>query len=174
VKAESDTGDQILLAQVAGSAGMLLLAFAESALGQIPLFFGNAPRILLIMVFILNFLRPGLLPLGVTVLVGMVYDLVQGNPLGYTSSVMIVVQAWVEWRRTRLANADAGIIWSEFCLIMMVVQIFGLVVVMFYTGHLPAIRPVVFQFAASVFLFPVLYWLSVLLGNISVVFQRLR
>ncbi|XDZ64804.1 hypothetical protein AB8880_07670 [Alphaproteobacteria bacterium LSUCC0684] len=164
----------LLLPQVIGFVGMLTLAFAESALGHMPIFFGSVPRIMLIMLFILTLQLPAALPTSMVVIVGLVYDLVQGSPLGYTVSLMVIVQAAVMWRRVRLADADAGTVWSEFGLVMAVVQIYGLLVLVLYTGHFPAIGPVLFQFASTVLLFPILYWLTILSSNLSLVWRRGR
>jgi len=55
-----------------------------------------------------------------------------------------------------------------------VVQIYGFLVLVAYTGHVPAMGPVVFQFATSVLLFPILYWLTILSANLSLAFWRSR
>jgi len=165
---------QVLLPQVLGFVGMLSLAFSESALGHMPIFFGSVPRIMLIMLFIMTLLLPGALPTVMVVVVGLVYDLVQGNPLGYTVSLMVIVQAAAMLRRVRLADVDAGTIWSEFGLVMAIVQIYGLLVLVLYTGHFPAIGPILFQFASTVLLFPILYWLTILSSNLSLVWRRGR
>jgi len=174
VNAARENQDQILLSQVIGFVGMTALALAESALGQMPLFYGNVPRILLIMLFIITFLSPAVLPASMMLVIGIVYDLVQGNPPGYTSSMMMIVHMAVMLRRVKMADADAEIIWSEFSLVMAVVQIYGFLVLVAYTGHVPAMGPVVFQFATSVLLFPILYWLTILSANLSLAFWRSR
>jgi len=172
VTSQPENQDQLLMSQVIGVVGMVTLAFAESALGHMPLFYGSVPRIMLIMLFIVTLLVPGALPTVMMFVIGIVYDLVQGNPLGYTASLMMIVQMAVILRRLRMTDADAGIVWSEFSLVMAVVQIYGLLVLVLYTGHLPAIRPIVFQFATSVLLFPILYWLVIFSANISLAFRR--
>ena len=82
--------DRDLLFQVLGTISMCVLAFVEMAFGQFPVFYGSAPLIMVIGVVILVHYLPDALPLVAVVLAGLVFDLLQGVPPGFTSSLLLL------------------------------------------------------------------------------------
>ena len=148
--------DRDLLFQVLGTISMCVLAFVEMAFGQFPVFYGSAPLIMVIGVVILVHYLPDALPLVAVVLAGLVFDLLQGVPPGFTSSLLLLAMIVSLSRAPVLAHADAGTVWYEFAFVLAGLYSFGLNT--FWSGAVPAIRPYVFQYAVTVLIFPMLFW----------------
>jgi cell shape-determining protein MreD len=104
------------------------------------------------------FYLPTASPVTATVLAGIILDLHQGAPLGYSASVLLLTLIIVILRRPVWTHFDAAKIWYEFALIMLMVQIYCFAVITLWSGHTPSIGSFVFQYGITVLLFPVMNW----------------
>ena len=150
--------DRDLFFQVLGTIAMCVLAFVEMAFGQFPVFYGSAPLIMVIGVVILVHYLPVALPLAAVVLAGLVFDLLQGVPPGFTPSLLLLAMIISLSRAPVLAHADAGTVWYEFAFVLAGLQLYSFGLNIFWSGAVPAIRPYVFQYAVTVLIFPILFW----------------
>ena len=155
---EVDDDDTRLLGQVIAFLALLLCSLAENGLGHFPGLYGSVPKLTLIVLFIVCFFHPAMMPLVSLVLVGLLHDLIQANPLGYTSGLMLVVHGWIEMRRQALVQAESGSVWYEFSVMMAVVTLLVLAALTLYSGSVPALQPLVFQLSLTVLVFPVANW----------------
>lgn len=157
--------DQDLLYQVLGTVALVVLAFVETALGQFPLFYGSAPMIMVMVIWGGVLYLPIAVPPVAIILAGFVFDLSQGVPLGFTPSLLLLGVMMLNYRRPFLIHADAGTIWYEFTALAAVLQIYSYIVVMLFSGGIPAFGPFIFQFGMTVFLFPIVHWATTLLKH---------
>ncbi|MGC6485448.1 MAG: hypothetical protein ACON4P_07235 [Candidatus Puniceispirillales bacterium] len=151
--------DRELLFQVLGTVALLVMAFVEIALGQYPVFFGSTPQIMLMTAVLTLIYLPVALPLIAIVLAGIIFDLVQGAPLGFSTGMLVLASMVVLSRRSMLIHADASTVWYEFALILFGVQVYSLVIITLWAGEVPAVRPLLSQYGITVLLFPVLNWM---------------
>ena len=166
----SQESDQILFQQVVGFVALVFIVFVESALGHVSAFFGAAPKLTLCFLFILSIKFPYTVTTLSAFVAGMVFDLTEGNPLGYTSSIYLMVYFAAEWRHQFLIDAEAGAVWSEFVLLMFGIMIYAMIVFGLYEGHLPPFAEILFQVGMTVMIFPVLNWMVDLYRNIGMYF----
>lgn len=150
--------DRDLLLQVMGTVALLLITFIEIAFGQYPVFFGSTPHLMVMATVLIALYLPVALPSVAVVLAGIMFDLVQGAPLGYSTGLLFLALITVLSRRAVLIHADAATIWYEFALLLFGLQLYCLAVIVFWSGEIPAIRPIMSQYAVTVLLFPVLNW----------------
>ena len=166
----SKTSDQILFHQVMGFITIIFTVFIESAMGHIPALFGAAPKLTICMLFILTIKYEHAITLFTAFTAGIVFDLSQASPLGYSSSIFLIVYMVAEWRQIVLNDADAGAIWSEFVLLIFGVMLYTLIVFSLYEGRLPPFAEIMFQIGITVLIFPVLNWIIDLYKNIGLYF----
>ena len=166
--------DTRLLGQVLAFSALLLCSFAENGLGNFAGLFGNVPKLTLIALFVFYFYHPPIVPLPSVVLAGLLHDLVHGQPLGYTSALMLVAHGWISTRRPLLAQAESGSIWYEFTMMMAVVTLLVYVALAFYSARMPALQPLIFQFSLTVLLFPVVNWAYHLVTGFVSLLEDLR
>ena len=169
-----EEADQILFQQVICFIALIFIVFVESALGHIASFFGAAPKLTICLIFILTIKFRYAVTLISAVVAGLVFDLTQGNPLGYTSSIFLAVYSVAGWRHVALVDADAGKIWSEFVLVIFGVMIYSLLVFGLYEGRIPPFAEVTFQIGLTVLIFPVINWIFDLYRNIGLYFGGSR
>lgn len=168
----SQESDQILFQQVIGFVILVFAVFVESALGHISALFGSAPKLVFCLLFILSLRFPHTMTLFSVFTAGLVFDLIEGNPLGLTSSIYLIIMTASEWRRQFLLDADAGTVWSEFVLLIFGIMVYGMVIFGLYEGHLPPFSEMLFQIGLTVLIFPVLNWLIDLYRNIGLYFRK--
>lgn len=148
--------DSKLLGQVMAFIGLLFLVFAENGLGVFPVLFGTVPKLLFIAVFLILFFHPFAVPLLSLFIVGLVYDLTQANPLGYTAALLVCTHGWVLIRRRVLVKG--GSLWAEFTAMMAVIMVLSVLGVMLMSGAMPALQPWLFQYGLTVALLPLAHW----------------
>ena len=166
--------DTRLLGQVLAFLALLLCSFAENGLGYFPGLFGNVPKLTLIVLFVLYFYHPPIAPLPSIALAGLVHDLIHGQPLGYTSALMLVAHGWITMRKPLLARAESGSLWYEFTTMMAIVTLLMLATLVVYSGRFPALQPLVFQFGLTVLIFPVVNWVYHLVIGFASLLEDLR
>ena len=146
--------DQILFQRVMGLMALIFVVFVESALGHIPAFFGAAPKLTICFLFILTIKFPFSMTLLMPFVAGLIFDLIQGSPLGYSSSVYLLVYMVAEWRRPVLIDSDVGVLWFEFVLMILGLMFYTVGFFAIYEGRLPPLAEIVFQAGLSVLIFP--------------------
>ena len=151
--------DQILFQQVFAFVMLLLAAFVESGLGLVPSFYGSAPKISFCLLFLTALYRPLAVPLYPVMLVGLIYDTVQGSPFGYTSSLYLIILGVVEWRRQFLIIADPSVIWSEFVIMLSGLMVYIFLVFFIFHGAWPPFAEILFQIGFTALLFPIFNWM---------------
>ena len=159
--------DQVLFFKVLGGVSLILLAFAEIALGQFPIFYGTTPFIMVIVMVYLALYLPVAVPPLAVVLAGLVFDLLQGAPPGFTSSILLLAVMTVKARRRLLLHADATKVWYEFALMLAGLQIYAFIVIMLWVGSMPSVGGFIFQYAMTVLIFPMLSWTAAPLKQMS-------
>jgi rod shape-determining protein MreD len=165
--ARSDETGQLLLQQVLFFVGLLFIAFVESALGQIPSFHGASPKLMFCLLFVINIYCPkviGLLPMMV---VGLIFDLTQGNPLGYSSSLYLIILTYTQLRHSFLIEAEAINVWAEFVVMIFGIMICMMVIFGLYTSAWPPFSEMIFQIGLTILLLPVVRWIFDLYRNLS-------
>ena len=171
---ENVDDDARLLGQVFAFLILLACSFAENGLGHFPGLFGSVPKLTFVVVFIVCLYHPTAMPLVSVVLIGLLHDLIQANPLGLSSGLMLVVHGWVAHRRLALAQVEKGSVWIEFTAMMAVVAILVFFALMLYSGRVPALQPLVFQYGLTVLTFPVVNWVHQLVLAFASMLEQMR
>ena len=170
----SETSDQILFHQVMGFIAIVFAVFVESAMGHVAAFFGAAPKLVICFLFILTIKFYHALTIFSVVIAGLIFDLTQGSPLGYTSGIYLIVFMVAEWRQGVLSDAEAGTIWSEFVLMIFGVMIYSIIFFSLYEGRLPPFAEIMFQIGLTILIFPIMNWGVDLYRNIGLYFGSRR
>ena len=151
--------DQILFQQVLAFTLLLLSVFVESGLGLVPSFYGSAPKISFCLLFLIALYRPAAVPLYPVMLVGVIFDTVQGSPFGYTSSLYLIILGVVAWRRPFLIIADPSAVWSEFIIMLTGMMAYIFLVFVLFHGTWPPVAEILFQIGFTALLFPIFNWM---------------
>jgi len=159
--------DRILLHYVLAFVGLTVLVFLESALGLIPTFYGSVPKVSLCAVFLLALYAPHVASIYLVLVIGFIFDTIQSNPFGYTSSLYLIILAVMHWRRPVLMAADDVIIWFEFILTVMALTLYMFIVFVIYHGKWPPVPEMIFQIGFTAMLFPVFNWMALLTRQFS-------
>ena len=166
--------DSKLLGQVLAFVGLLAFSMAENGLGYFPSLYGSVPKLSFTMLFVLCFYHPAIMPLISVFLVGVMHDLSQANPIGYTSALMVMAHCWIMFRRPMLMQTESGSIWYEFTIMMLAMMLFMLTVIVAFTGNLPALQPLLFQFSLTVLMFPMMNWMYHLIMGFAAMLEQVR
>ena len=159
--------DRILLHYVLAFVGLTVLVFLESALGLIPTFYGSVPKVSLCVVFLLALYAPHVASIYLVLAIGIIFDTIQSNPFGYTSSLYLIILLVMDWRRPTLMAADDVIIWFEFILMVMALTLYMFIVFMIYHGHWPPVSEMIFQIGFTAMLFPLFNLIAILARQFS-------
>ena len=171
---ENVDDDARLLGQVLAFLVLLACSFAENGLGHFPGLFGSVPKLTLVVLFMVCLYHPTAMPLVSVVLVGLVHDLIQANPPGYSSGLMLVVHGLVAYRRPSLAQEERGAVWIEFTAMMAVVALLVFLTLLLYSGRMPALQPLIFQYGLTVLAFPVVSWIHQLFLGFASMLEQMR
>ncbi len=153
---------------------MFIVAFAEIALAYFPLFFGVSPKLLITIVFLIAIYDEEQSHFASLMAVGLIYDMMQSAPLGYTSGAMILVNLFGILSRHRLKSVQQSMIWLEFAAVMVAVMLYTWVCIILINQALPAIMPLVFQYSVTVLLFPVMIGIYKLELSLLELIRRLK
>ena len=170
---EVEDDDARLLGQVLAFLALLLCSFVENGLGYFPGLYGSVPKLTVAVLFVLLLNHPAVIPVLSVVLVGLVNDLVQGSPLGYSSGLLLVAHGWIVFRLQTLAQTDSGSVWYEFTILMAALTLLMLCAMVVYSGTLPALQPLVFQFGLTVLVLPVVNWVYLVGARFAAILERL-
>ncbi len=153
--------------QVMASTGFLLVVFIESVLGQIPSLYGNAPRISFCILFLLVCRNPSLISVYLLVVFGLIYDVLQGSPMGYTSSLYLIIYFATGWRRQIINSSDGTVRLIEFISLCFVLFIYEMLIFTLYQGAWPPFAAIAFQGGFTVLFFLFITMMLVLLRSIK-------
>ena len=137
----------------------LMLAFLAVVPLHIPEFAPVTPALTVIAVYYWGIYRPDLTPMAAVFAVGIVQDTLAGTPLGFTSLVLIVVQAVVVSQRRFFHGKTFLVEWWGFMLVAPGAALLSWVLASLYYGVLVAPRPLGFQLLLTIALYPCLTWL---------------
>lgn len=137
---------------------LLIIAFVEMALAYFPVFHGAAPKLLIAMLYIVIVRGGEPVSLVSLVIIGTIYDSLQGNPLGYTPAALVIVSLAARIRAPRIHDTPFVYIWFEFAAIMVLVSSYTIIAALSYHQTIPAPGPLVFQFGVTILFFPLVRW----------------
>jgi rod shape-determining protein MreD len=116
------------------------------------------PSFLMISVFYWSLHRPYLLPAPVVFLLGLIFDILTGTPMGLTSLMLLVVHGIALPQRQVFVGKAFVLSWWGFLLIGAGISILSwLVACLLELAFIP-ILPVLVQFGLTVLFFPLLAW----------------
>lgn len=146
-----------LLTQLFALLALGLVMFVELGLGYFPAFHGVAPKLMLTWLYLMLVYDeepPRLISL---FMLGIIYDSLEGNPLGYTSGALILVAISghiAHGQTSHLFRPPLSSLWITFAFVMLVGFAYSVGVMLAYYQTTPAVGYVLFQYAATVLLFP--------------------
>lgn len=128
-----------------------------------------SPLLGLAAVYFWTLYRPDLLPPLALFVLGLVFDLAAGLPLGMTAMLFLVVCRLVLAPHRSLLAGSFGVMWAGCMLVAAVVAVLRWLLAMAWWGHVFPFRPVLFEAALTVALYPLIAWL---LGRLQPVLPR--
>jgi rod shape-determining protein MreD len=137
------------------SAVLFLITMVETSLGYFSFFYGTTPKLILAMVFIMAIYNKEDIHLATLILVGVIFDSLQGAPLGYTSSVLVLVNIIGMLGKRRFRNTPLSFLWLDFAIVMALVMVYCWICITLFYQAFPSLGPLIFQYSSSVLLFPV-------------------
>ena len=137
------------------AAVLFLITMAETSLGYFSFFHGTTPKLLIAMVFVMSVFNKEDIHLITLILVGVIFDSLQGAPFGYTTAALVLVTSSGLGKR-RFRNAPVSFLWLDFAIVMAFVMLYCWISITLYYQAFPSLGPLIFQYSSSVLLFPVM------------------
>jgi rod shape-determining protein MreD len=125
---------------------------------HLPGFAGVAPVLPLMGVYYWAIYRPDLLPAWAAFLVGVLYDILAGTPLGVHALVLLLVQGVAAGQRRFFLGKSFMVAWWAFGLLAAGSAGLSWILVAILSGQILDPRPVLFQYVLTLGLFPLLTW----------------
>lgn len=125
---------------------------------HLPGFAGVAPVLPLMGVYYWAIYRPDLLPAWAAFLVGVLYDILAGTPLGVHALVLLLVQGVAAGQRRFFLGKSFMVAWWAFGLLAAGSAGLSWILVAILSGQILDPRPVLFQYMLTLGLFPLLTW----------------
>lgn len=125
---------------------------------HMPGFAGVAPVLPLMGVYYWAIYRPDLLPAWAAFLVGVLYDILAGTPLGVHALVLLLVQGVAAGQRRFFLGKSFMVAWWAFGLLAAGSAGLSWILVAILAGQILDPRPVLFQYVLTLGLFPLLTW----------------
>lgn len=136
---------------------------------RIPGFAGVAPLLALTSVFYWSIFRPDLLPAYAAFLIGLLYDIVSGMPLGVYALVLLLVQGVTAAQRRFFLGKSFVVAWCAFGVVAGAGMILSWLLVSMLLSTFVEPQAVMFEYLMTLSLYPVLSWL---LARTQVAFLR--
>lgn len=136
----------------------LLLLLLTAIPTHMPGFAGVAPVLPLMGVYYWAIYRPDLLPAWAAFLVGVLYDILAGTPLGVHALVLLLVQGVAAGQRRFFLGKSFMVAWWAFGLLAAGSAGLSWILVAILAGQILDPRPVLFQYVLTLGLFPLLTW----------------
>ena len=149
-----DTG----VRQLVPFAVTLVLLVLTAVPTRLPAFASIAPMLPLMGVYYWAIYRPDLLPAWAAFLIGTLYDIVAGTPLGVNALVLLLVQGTAASQRRFFLAKSFLVSWWAFGLLAGGATGLGWVLVTVLSGRAAEPSPVFFQYLMTLGLFPPLTW----------------
>jgi rod shape-determining protein MreD len=125
---------------------------------RLPGFAGIAPVLPLMGVYYWAIYRPDLLPAWLAFLVGFLYDIMAGTPLGVNALVLLLVQGVAASQRKFFLGKSFMVAWWAFGLLAAGSIGLSWLLVVILSGQVVDALPVIFEYFLTMGLFPVLTW----------------
>lgn len=136
----------------------VLLLLLTAIPTHIPGFSGIAPMLPLMGVYYWAIYRPDLLPAWLAFVIGLLYDIVAGTPLGVNALVLLLVQGTAASQRKFFLGKSFAVTWWAFGLLTAGAIGMAWLLLSFLKGRPLDIAPVVFEYLMTLALFPLLTW----------------
>ncbi|MFA7439362.1 MAG: rod shape-determining protein MreD [Sphingomonadaceae bacterium] len=133
-------------------AAIVFLAMAVMAL-PLPLAVGAMPHFAFLFVIIWAILQPRLMPVWVAFLLGVVFDLLSGQPLGQSSLLFAGAVATVRLAEDRFEGHSLAVDWLFTALVVLVAQLLSWQITSFF-GATTALWPFLLQALTTIFAYP--------------------
>ena len=153
---------------------LFMIMMVEISLGYFAVFQGATPKLLVAMVFLMAVFNKEDIHLINLVVIGLIFDSLQGAPFGYTSSVLLIVNIISIIGERRFNSKLMSYLWLDFAMVMAVVMMYCWICITVYYKSLPATGPLIFQYSSSVLLFPVMIFLFQGILYLVEIVSRLR
>lgn len=125
---------------------------------RLPGFAGIAPMLPLMGVYYWAIYRPDLLPAWAAFLVGLLYDVIGGTPLGVNALVLLLVQGVSASQRKFFLGKSFLVAWWAFGLLAAGAIGLSWLLVTVLNGRVVDPAPVIFEYLLTMGLFPILTW----------------
>lgn len=133
---------------------LMLLVFLP-----LPFFANLIPHLTLIGVYYWSVFRPGLMPIWLVFIIGVLQDVLSGGPLGMTALLLIMVRLLVSLQGRKFLERDFLFSWLIFGFVAIVFGLCAWMLASFYnkmpSGTLESLGQVILTIA----IFPPLYWM---------------
>jgi rod shape-determining protein MreD len=137
----------------------LVLLLLTAVPTRLPGYAGIAPMLPLMGVYYWAIYRPDLLPAWVAFIVGLLYDVISGTPLGVNALVMLLVQGTSAAQRKFFLGKSFAVAWWAFGLLAAGAVGLAWLLVAFLTSRAIDPAPVIFEYLLTLSAFPMLTWL---------------
>lgn len=125
---------------------------------HLPGFAGIAPMLPLMGVYYWAIYRPDLLPAWVAFLIGCLYDIMAGTPLGVNALVLLLVQGVAASQRKFFLGKSFVVAWWAFGLLAAGSAGLSWLLVVILSRQVVDATPVIFEYLLTMGLFPLLTW----------------
>lgn len=126
---------------------------------HLPEFSGISPMLPLMGVYYWAIYRPDLLPAWLAFIIGLLYDIVGGTPLGVNALVMLMVQGTAASQRKFFLGKSFAVTWWAFGLLTAGAISLAWLLVSFLLGRAMDPSPVFFEYLMTLCCFPILTWI---------------
>lgn len=137
----------------------LVLLLLTAVPTHLPGFAGIAPILPLMGVYYWAIYRPELLPAWAAFLIGFLYDIIAGTPLGVNALVLLLVQGVSAAQRRFFLGKSFMVAWWAFGLLAAGSIGLSWLLVTILSGRVVDAAPVIFEYLLTMGLFPLLTWL---------------
>jgi rod shape-determining protein MreD len=126
---------------------------------RIPGFAGVAPLLALMSVFYWSIFRPDLLPYYAAFLIGLLYDVISGTPLGVNALMLLLVRGVTGSQRRFFLGKSFLVAWSAFAMVAGGGMLLSWLLVSMLHAALLEPQAVMFEYLMTLSLYPVLSWM---------------
>lgn len=136
----------------------LLLVLVSVAPLRVPVLATASPLLPLMAIYHFGLFRPALLPNWLVLALGLLIDLLSGNPVGIHAVVLLMVRHFVEANQRFLVDKPFAVIWFGYALASAgaAAGIWALTCFLMWLPLDP--RPVIFQYLIALALYPLAGW----------------
>jgi len=137
----------------------LFLLLLTAVPTHVPGFAGIAPMLPMMGVYYWAIYRPDLLPAWLAFVIGLLYDIVAGTPLGVNALVLLLVQGTAAGQRKFFLGKSFAVTWWAFGVLTGGAVSMAWMLESFLMGRALEPLPVIFEYLMTLSFFPVLTWM---------------